>query len=198
MSAGSNNSVLMVNSDLGHLAPAFRKAVQEAIEQCNKQHLDAMVYEAYRSPALAASYYQRGRTVRPPFKPVTNAPTNLHSWHGFGLAVDVVHRTKFWSPPEGAAWFHKVAAVFKEHHCTWGGDWKMTDLPHFQWDRCPPSPSDQARQLIGSQGMQAVWAHFDAVDELHASNDTPLLVATHRPLETAEFPEGFKPDIAAA
>lgn len=166
MSAGSNDSELMVNRDLGRLAPAFAAAVQRAIAVCNDgtNQLDAMVYEGYRSQALQAMYYQRGRTVKPPFKPVTNAPTNLHSWHGYGLAVDVVHRTKFWSPPEGDAWFRKVAAIFKQHGCTWGGDWKMADLPHFQWGLCPAGPSDAARRLITSQGMQAVWAHVGAVD----------------------------------
>lgn len=165
MSAGSNDGELMVNRDLGRLAPAFRAAVQAAIEECNDSHnqLNAMVYEGYRSQALAAMYYQRGRTVKPPYKPVTNAPTNLHSWHGFGLAVDVVHAQKFWSPPEGDAWFHRVGAIFKKHGCTWGGDWKMADLPHFQWGRCPASPSDAARELINSQGLQAVWQHLEAV-----------------------------------
>jgi hypothetical protein len=164
VSAGSNDSELMVNRDLGRLAPAFRQAVQAAVEECHAQGLDAMVYEGYRSQALASMYFERGRTVKPPFKPVTNAPTNLHSWHGFGLAVDVVHRTTFWGPPEGDAWFHQVGAIFKKHGCTWGGDWKMADLPHFQWDRCPPGPSDLARQLIQTQGMQAVWQHFGATD----------------------------------
>ena len=165
MSAGSNDSELMVNRDLARLAPAFRAAVQAAIDECNNgsNALNAMVYEAYRSQALAAMYYQRGRTVKPPYKTVTNAPSNLHSWHGFGLAVDVVHAQKFWSPPEGEAWFHKVGAIFKKHGCTWGGDWRMADLPHFQWGRCPPGPSDAARDLINSQGMQAVWQHFEAM-----------------------------------
>ena len=166
MSAGSNDSELMVNSDLGRLAPAFANAVQAAINECNagSNLLDAKVYEGYRTQGLQAMYYQRGRTVKPPYKTVTNAPTNLHSWHGFGLAVDVVHRTKYWSPPEGDVWFQKVAAIFKKHGCTWGGDWRMADLPHFQWDRCSPGPSDVARQLIATQGMQAVWKHVGAVD----------------------------------
>lgn len=164
MSAGSNDSELMVNRDLDRLAPAFRDAVKAAMAECMTQGFDAIVYEGYRSQALAAMYYKRGRTVKPPEKPVTNAPTNLHSWHGYGLAVDVVHRTKFWSPPGGDAWFHNVASVFKKHGCTWGGDWTMADLPHFQWNRCPASPSDLARQIVQSQGIEAVWQHFGAID----------------------------------
>ena len=39
----------------------------------------------------------------------------------------------------------------------WGGDWKKPDTPHFQWGACKPSPSDQARALLASGGMVAVW-----------------------------------------
>lgn len=164
MSAGSNDTELMVSRDLSRLAPAFRAAVTAALAECNgAPGLNAMVYEAYRSPALAALYYQRGRTVKPPDRPVTNAPSNLHSWHGFGLAVDVVHAQKFWSPPGGDAWFRQVGEIFKKHGCTWGGDWRMADLPHFQWGRCPAGPSDAARDMINSRGMQAVWEYFDAM-----------------------------------
>jgi hypothetical protein len=164
MSAGSNDSELMVNRDTSRLAPAFADAVQKALEECNSvKRLDAIIYEGYRSQALQSLYYQRGRTIIPPYKKVTNAPTNLHSWHGFGLAVDIVHKTKFWSPPGGDTWFRNVAEIFKRHSCMWGGDWKMADLPHFQWYRCPPSPSDTARQLIVDQGMLAVWEKFEAV-----------------------------------
>ena len=166
MSAGSNESALMVNRDLSLLAPAFADEVRQAIAECNAGPdggLRAMVYEGYRSPQLQALYYQRGRTIVPPLKPVTNASSNLHSWHGFGLAVDVVHRDLFWKPPQGDAWFRRVAAIFKAHRCNWGGDWVMADLPHFQWGRCPPSPSDAVRTLLQQQGMQGVWTAFSAV-----------------------------------
>jgi peptidoglycan L-alanyl-D-glutamate endopeptidase CwlK len=94
---------------------------------------------------------------------VTNAPTNLHSWHGYGLAVDVVHRTKFWKPAEGMSWFGAVAEVFKQHDCKWGGDWTHVDPPHFQWHLCKPSPSSEARHLIQTEGLEAVWRKVKAI-----------------------------------
>ncbi|MFN6992893.1 MAG: M15 family metallopeptidase [Aquincola tertiaricarbonis] len=176
MSAGSNQSMLMVNRDLDRLAPQFAHAVRAAIADCNagsEGGLRAMVYEGWRSPELQSLYYQRGRTVIPPHSPVTYAPSNLHSWHGFGLAVDVVHREKFWNPPGGVNWFRRVAEVFRRHGCTWGGDWKKSDPPHFQWGRCPPSPSDAARALLtDGGGLVAVW------DLLEASDGTALAGAT--------------------
>lgn len=155
MSAGTGTAA--VNRDLDLLAPKFREAVKAAIAECNTAGYQAMVYEGYRTQELQAIYYARGRTVIPPTHTVTNAPTNLTSWHGYGLAVDVVHQTKYWEPEEGEKWFRKVSEVFKKHGCKWGGDWNRPDTPHFQWGECKASPSDKARELIASGGVIAVW-----------------------------------------
>jgi hypothetical protein len=157
-----------VNRDLTLLAPRFREAVEAALAECHANGLDARVWEGYRSTALQAVYYARGRTVIPPKSTVTNARTSLFSWHGYGLAVDVVSTKDFWEPPEGEAWFRKVAEIFKRHNCNWGGDWTHPDTPHFQWHRCKPSPSDRARMLIANEGLQAVWR------EVGAAFDEPL------------------------
>ncbi|MDM0104137.1 M15 family metallopeptidase [Variovorax sp. J22R24] len=163
MSAQSNDTALMVNRDLSKLAPRFADSVKAAIDACNRLGLPAMVYEGYRSLELQALYYKRGRTVKPPMAPVTNAPTNLFSWHGYGLAVDVVHRDLFWKPPGGNAWFAQVAAVFAGHDCNWGGNWTHPDPPHFQWARCAPSPSDKIRDILQTQGLQGVWKALEAI-----------------------------------
>lgn len=157
MSAGQQDGNLEVSNDLGLVAPKFRQVVAAAIADCATNGLEAMVYEAFRSQLLQSVYYARGRTVKPPQSPVTNAPTNRYSWHGYGLAVDVVHKTKYWNPDAGEQWFADVAEIFKRHGCAWGGDWTKPDLPHFQWGACKPSPSDVARQLIDTSGVQAVW-----------------------------------------
>lgn len=159
MSAGAGTP--KVDHDLCDLAPAFRKAVDAAIAECNAAGLDAVVYETYRSKELQEAYYARGRTVIPPAHPVTNARSNLYSWHGYGLAVDVISKAHAWSPPAG--WWEKVAAIFKKHGCAWGGDWKQKDLPHFQWGPCKPSPSDRARQLVAEGGTHAVWQAVGAL-----------------------------------
>jgi hypothetical protein len=153
-------------NDMQLLAPAFRRAVAASIAECNAapNNLDAIVYETYRSNELQAVYYQRGRTVIPPPKPVTNAMSNLYSWHGYGLAVDVIHRTKQWGA--GDAWFAKVAEIFKRHGCKWGGDWTTKDLPHFQWGLCKASPSSVARELIRTKGVEAVWQAVGANAEV--------------------------------
>lgn len=157
MSAQEGRIVPRVSRDMTLLAPKFRDAVERAIAACAQAQLDAMIYEAYRSNELQQLYYKRGRTVIPPPHTVTNARTNEYSWHGYGLAVDVVHRDHFWKPPGGSAWFAKVADIFKQHACKWGGDWTKPDMPHFQWHRCKPSPSDMARIILRRDGLPAVW-----------------------------------------
>lgn len=163
MSAGPGQVIPKVSKDLSLLAPKFRAAVQAAIIDCNRAGLEAVVYEAYRSDELQKLYYARGRTVLPPTRPVTNAPTNQFSWHGYGLAVDVVHQTKFWEPAGGEAWFKKVAVIFKKHGCAWGGEWSNPDTPHFQWAFCKPSPSDMARELLAMRGVEGVWKAVQAI-----------------------------------
>lgn len=155
MSAGSSASLLTPNRSMELLAPRFGDAVTQAIADCRASGLDAYVYEAYRSQELQALYYARGRTIIPPTKTVTNAPTNLYSWHGYGLAVDVISESRKWDRPE--SWFAEVAEHFRKHGCRWGGEWKVKDLPHFQWGKCKPSPSEFARQLIQTGGVEAVW-----------------------------------------
>jgi peptidoglycan L-alanyl-D-glutamate endopeptidase CwlK len=157
MSAGEGTAVPRVSRDLSLLAPEFRLRVEAAIAECNDKGLDAWVYEAFRTDELQQLYYKRGRTIIPPTSTVTNAKTNLYSWHGYGLAVDVVSKSKLWEPVEGEKWFRKVAQIFKAHDCKWGGDWTKPDPPHFQWGRCKPSPSDLARLIIRQDGREAVW-----------------------------------------
>lgn len=142
------------------LAPKFAAAVRAALADANAAGLDATVFESRRSRELAVLYYARGRTVKPPERTVTNAPDETYSWHGYGLAVDVISLSSAWNkPPE---WFAQVAEHFKRHGCRWGGEWKQKDWPHFQWGRCKPSPSDRARQLLASAGLPAIWHEVNA------------------------------------
>jgi peptidoglycan L-alanyl-D-glutamate endopeptidase CwlK len=160
VSAGTSDATLRVSRDLTLLAPRFRDSVELAIRECNLGGLDAFVYEAHRSVELQALYYARGRTIIPPPAPITNARDKLFSWHGFGLAVDVISRAAAWSA--GEAWFERVASVFRRHGCRWGGEWRMRDLPHFQWGPCKPSPSDLARQIYRTDGLRGVWLKVGA------------------------------------
>jgi LAS superfamily LD-carboxypeptidase LdcB len=79
------------NRDLSLLAPAFRRAVEAAIQDCRDKGFPVKVNEGFRSQARQNWLYRQGRSR--PGRIVTNAPTSLTSWHGYGLAVDVIHAT---------------------------------------------------------------------------------------------------------
>lgn len=164
MSAGLNPSPSVaprVVRSLDVLAPQFAAAVRAALADANAAGLDATVFESRRSRELAQLYYARGRTVKPPERTVTNAPDETYSWHGYGLAVDVISLAHQWGKPHG--WFAAVAEHFKRHGCRWGGEWKQKDLPHFQWGRCKPSPSNEARRLLATEGVESVWRAVRAI-----------------------------------
>ncbi|MDR4308757.1 M15 family metallopeptidase [Chelatococcus sambhunathii] len=154
------------NRDLSLLAPKFRSAIEAAIAECASNNLPVKINEGFRSQSRQAWLYAQGRTR--PGDIVTRAPTSLTSWHGYGLAVDVVHATKAywpfgrWEKRENEAWFAQVAAFFKKNGCNWGGDFSHPDTPHMQWGRCTPSPTQNARDIFRSQGVQAVWAKLSA------------------------------------
>lgn len=154
MSAGTSVES-MVQRSLEGCAPLFAAAVQDAIDECNEQGLDAFVYESLRSDELQRLYYARGRTTIPPHYTVTNARSAQFSWHFFGLAVDVISKSRGWET--SGEWRRRVAAIFKSHGLAWGGDWPHPDLPHFQWGKCKRSPSDKARELYAEGGLQLVW-----------------------------------------
>lgn len=148
------------NRDLSLLAPRFRAAVEAAIADCVAQGYPVRILEGLRSQERQAWLYAQGRT-RPGSK-VTNAPTNLTSWHGYGLAIDILHATLAYEPlgkgKDPSPWFRHVGQIFKAHGCSWGGDWSHPDMPHMQWGNMPASPAAQHKKAKQLHGNEAVWA----------------------------------------
>jgi hypothetical protein len=101
---------------------------------------------------------------------VTHSRDADETWHGFGLAADVVcARTLYAAPPEFWAALGRACA---RERLTWGGDWngdgssadeRFLDRPHIQWG--PPmrrSPSPRAARLVEMGGMAALWHEVGA------------------------------------
>ena len=70
------------------LAPKFRAALEAVLAQLP----DAIVAETLRTPERQAYLYGFGRDYDDDRGIVTQAPTHLTSWHGYGLAADIWHR----------------------------------------------------------------------------------------------------------
>lgn len=93
---------------------------------------------------------------------VTAALTHLNSWHGFGLAVDIVEKDATpWNAP--VSFWNAIGDAAEANGLSWGGRWHRPDLPHVQWGPCPKSPTDEDRALYLSKGIEAVWVKYGAV-----------------------------------
>jgi peptidoglycan L-alanyl-D-glutamate endopeptidase CwlK len=162
------------------------RAVRQALAQCAAIGRDAWVEEGCRSQELQDLYWRRGRPPTPEWPaPVTYARDALSSWHGYGLAVDVISRSRLWFAPrrilaatpealhqerlrcraERLAFYAAIVPIFKAVGLAWGGDWRPPheDPPHFQWGACKPSPSERARVLLREGGMERVWREVGAL-----------------------------------
>ena len=93
-------------------------------------------------------------------RPSVCASTARHSWHFYGLAVDVISRRTQWDDP---AFFRAIAVHLKAAGLDWGGDWSTPDLPHFHWGTLKASPSARARELYATGGREALWREVGAL-----------------------------------
>lgn len=116
------------------------------------------VIQGLRSWAQQQALYAKGRTA--PGSIVTNAPAG-HSWHEFGMAVDVCPESLLTTPgwePDSPIW-PDLGAKGKSLGLYWGGDFVHNpDRPHFQLTgTLPISPDDETRQIFMDAGMVGVW-----------------------------------------
>jgi len=118
-------------------------------------------FEWLRTPERQTFLYGFSRIYDDGRGNVTNAATHLESWHGFGLACDIVEKDATpWNAP--VSFWNDIGDAAEAHGLTWGGRWRRPDLPHVQWGRCPLKPSDADRILYGVQGIHAVWDKYGA------------------------------------
>jgi peptidoglycan LD-endopeptidase CwlK len=146
-----------VSDSLLLLAPKVAQAAAEALNNAWRAGLDPIVFETVRSVDRQAWLYGVGRTHSLHRTPVTRVRDARTGWHHYGVALDVISRSKHWG---SEAFFRQLAPHFKAQGFRWGGDpWMgFFDGPHFQWG--PPmrtSPSDRARELLAAGGVAAVW-----------------------------------------
>jgi len=112
-----------------------------------------------RSWAEQAALYAKGRTTTGPA--VTDAPPG-HSWHNFGLAIDLVPLGQDTGAPDWnnthPVW-QRLIAVGQTVGLVEGAQFRtFKDWPHFQYTGAfPESPNDAARKLLMDQGVAGVW-----------------------------------------
>lgn len=169
---------VQVCRDLDLLAPKFAAALHRVLMRLIAKDWHPKVLETHRTEERAKYLYGFGREYDDGRGIVTNVPTALKGWHGFGLAADIGDRRY----PDGAPaqFYADLRECAEAEGLTSGSDWDrdgipvpqdpdehFCDNPHVQWF-CPGmhvSPSPHAAALLASGGVEAVWR------ELHASED---------------------------
>lgn len=150
-------------TDLSVCAPRFAQAVRSAIAEMERAGFDPIVSETLRTDARESYLHGFGRLYDDGRGIVTNADNAHESWHGYGLAADLISRAHQWGAP--ASFWQALGVAAHDEGLAWGGDWPhLVDRPHVQWgDPMRRSPSQQAEDLRRAGGLNAVWAAVGAV-----------------------------------
>lgn len=151
-----------VNRGLAVLAPRFLERVEQVVEAMQEKGWDPWIFETGRTKERQEWLYAQGRTR--PGSIVTKAKSHLTSWHGYGLAVDIIDAKEHWGAPAG--FWEALGKACADHGLTWGGHWKsFPDRPHCQWGRMPAGPTVSDVALAQHPGTPAVWQKYGATDD---------------------------------
>ncbi len=131
----------MSNSrSLDELDPQVRIMAKKLLEQAKCAGIPLTVTFTTRSFETQAALYAQGRTAVG--RIVTNARPG-HSYHNYGMAIDVVPTEllalpKWGDTPDHQAHsdnlWNKVGSIGKALGFRWGGDFsRFRDRPHFEW-----------------------------------------------------------------
>lgn len=150
---------------LGQVHPWLAHLIRVMHDKLFACGIPVMVVQGLRAWADQEKLWLIGRdkdgNVIDKAKVVTNAPPG-HSYHNFGLAVDVVPTAFVHLADWGTGrteWQYVVAAgerlgLFSGSHFTH----PKPDWPHFQLTgKFPESPNDEMRELFKDGGLNAVW-----------------------------------------
>ena len=159
-----------VQRDLDGLAPQFRAAIDRVLDRMRADGHDPMVFETLRTEARQQFIYGFGREYDDGRGIVTHSESAADTWHGYGLAVDIICKRTMWGGSK-QFWMSLGVAVRSEG-LVWGADWnnngrtddeRFVDRPHVQWGNgMRRSPSSRAVALQAAGGNAAVWAAVGA------------------------------------
>lgn len=155
--------------DVTRLAPKFADKVSDLIVLMEGAGHDPLVYETERTDERQQFLYGFGRHYDDGRGVVTYSEDADETWHGFGLACDIISRSKLWTAP---LQFWKDLERFAELlGLRSGRDWdtddstkeRFVDSPHVQWGSpMRRSPSPRAARLREQGGLMAVWREVQA------------------------------------
>jgi len=164
---------------LASVHPVLASKIRQLADQLSKEGVTIKVTQGLRSWSDQMALWLKGRDARgnivDPTKVVTKAAPG-HSYHQFGLAVDVApftDNTPDWNVNHPA--WKRIVTVGESLGLVSGSGWRsFPDWPHFQYvGSLPVSPTDAVREAFMNGGAEAVWtmaglgiAHSDVDGEI--------------------------------
>lgn len=145
------------------LAPRFGMRLAGVLRDLEGQGHTPCIVETMRTDARQAYLYGFGRLYDDGRGIVTHSLDADETWHGFGLAADVVCGIRWWDAPDD--FWDALGASARAHGLAWGGDWlRFRDRPHLQFGApMRRSPSPRAARLRLTGGLPAVWREVGAL-----------------------------------
>jgi peptidoglycan LD-endopeptidase CwlK len=148
-----------MDRDLSKLAPGIRRRVEKVVKAMEARGHDPIVVEAFRTDARQTHLFGFGRKYDDGRGIVTKAPDASRTQHGYGLAVDIISRSKGYNAP--AAFWAALAEEAERVGMAAGLRWKFKDSPHIQVGApAPVSPTAQDRADRKAGNLRAVWARY--------------------------------------
>ncbi len=156
-------------SRLSEVCPELARRVSQLAGLLETEGITIRVTQGLRSWDQQAELYAKGRdadgNVVNHSLIVTNAPPG-HSFHNFGLAVDVVPDDPSlagfqadWNTLHPA--WKRIIAIAPSSGLLDGASFRsFPDWPHLQLQELPLSPTDEDRQVFLDGGMVAVWEKY--------------------------------------
>lgn len=115
---------MLSSRDINLLRPDVAANCRRLIELAAEEGYPVLVTCTVRDAEAQAKAYKEGRSK--------SAVPTFHAVDA-GLAFDVCKNKKGEEYSDSGFW-ECVGRIGKAMGFTWGGDWKMVDKPHFQWD----------------------------------------------------------------
>ena len=151
---------------LKEIHPYVASKVKELADRLLLEIIEIRVVQGLRTYGYQAQLYEQGRST--PGNIVTNCKPG-HSYHNFGLAVDVcpfVGGKADWDDTHPA--WKRIADLAVSIGFVAGANFQhFVDKPHLQMTgKFPVNPTDEVRQLFDAGGIVEVWKASELPDTL--------------------------------
>jgi peptidoglycan LD-endopeptidase CwlK len=155
------------------LAPAVQATVLRLIElrvarfsdgrAANDEDSLHLLFETLRTNARQQFLYGFGREYDDGRGIVTGAYDASWSWHGYGMAIDIIHPRLAYKAPD--KWWRILGEDYAAVGLRPGRTFKRVDSPHAQWlgvapRLCPATPTAQDRADHRANRVSLVWKRY--------------------------------------